>query len=397
MTPSALRCPRCDLPLEPFALDRATTIDTCARCRGAWFDRGELGQTLGTPRDLGDAPPDELPLAAPDAPTCPRCPGVCMLRVPYVVRGNAPSVDLCPHCEGVWTSLPSLARMREIAALRVGARAAGKAPSPAPELPDVRAALSADVRAELPTSLTFRQLAASVPVALACVAVVRSVTLGRFLMQGARVSLHELGHATVAWACGWMAIPLPVGFTSTSGSRSLGVHAMVLAGCGAGAWACARRGVWPVAAGLALYGLVGLVCTWGLGHARQDMIIVWGGCAGEMALGALLVAASLMDVPTWKQWGRVRWVLLALGACAFVDSSLFWRAAAKDWELIPWDAALADEGDMTILRDRYGWDERRITGRYVTLSWACLAAVLGAWGAALLRRRDEAREALRRG
>ncbi len=56
-----------------------------------------------------------------------------------------------------------------------------------------------------------------------------------------------------------------------------------------------------------------------------------------------------------------------------------------------WDSA------MTILRDRYGWDERRITGRYVTLSWACLAAVLGAWGAALVRRRDEAREALRRG
>jgi len=203
-----MRCPRCDLPLEAFALDRATTIDTCARCRGAWFDRGELARKLGTPRDLGDAVPDELPLAAPDAPTCPRCPGVCMLRVPYVVRGNAPSVDLC-----------------------------------------------------------------------------------------------------------------------------------------------------------------------------------FGGCAGEVALGALLMLAALVDVPAWPRWSRYRWVALALGACSFVDASLFWREAAKDWDIIPWDAALADTGDMTILRDRYGWSERVITGRYTGLSKLCLAAVLAAWGAAVARAR----------
>jgi len=385
MPSEALRCPRCDLPLEAFPLDRATTIDTCARCRGAWFDHGELARTLGTPRDLGDAPPDDLPLAAPDAPTCPRCPGVCMLRVPYVVRGNAPSLDLCPHCEGLWTTLPSLAAMREIAALRTRVRVPARAAEPV--LPDVPAALAHDLRIELPAALTLRQTLASVPAALAVVALVRSVTVGELLMRGVRVSLHELGHATVAWACGWTAVPLPIGFTATSGGRSAATHLVVLAACGAIGFFTARARVWPVVGGVALYALTALVATWGFGHARQDLAIVFGGCAGEMTLGALLMAASLMDIPAWPRWARYRWVALALGACSFVDASLFWRSAAKDWELIPWDSALADTGDMTILRDRYGWSEQRITGRYTGLSKLCLAAVLAAWGAAVVRAR----------
>ncbi len=392
MTPSPLSCPRCALALAPFALDRATTLATCADCRGAWFDRGALAQTLGTRRDLGDEPPDDLPLAAPDAPTCPRCPGVCLLRVPYTVRGNAPLVDLCPHCAGLWSSLDALARMRAIAALRAGVRAA----VPPPALPDVAVALAQELHAELPTTLSLPQIAASVPAALAVVAALRSVSPGRFLLQGARVSLHELGHATAAWACGWMALPLPVGFTATSGSRSVAVHLAVLSLCGAGGWAGARRGVWPAAAALALYALASLGCTWSLGPTRQDELIVWAGSAGEMILGALLMVASLCDVPAWRGWARVRWVLLALGACSLVDSALFWRTAAGDWDLIPWDAALADMGDMTILRDRYGWDERRITGRYTATAAGCLGVALVAWLAALVRG-GRARRSARRG
>ena len=216
---------------------------------------------------------------------------------------------------------------------------------------------------------------------------VRSFTLGGFLMRGVRVSLHELGHATVAWACGWTAVPLPIGFTATSGGRSASTHLVVLAACGAGAFFSARKGLHALTAALGLYAVAALVGTWGFGHARQDMAIVFGGCAGEMCLGALLMVAALVDLPAWPRWSRYRWVALALGACSFVDASLFWREAAKDWELIPWDAALADTGDMTILRDRYGWSERAITGRYTGLSKVCLAAVLAAWGAAVARAR----------
>jgi Zn-finger nucleic acid-binding protein len=384
---AALRCPRCELPLEAFALDRATTIDTCARCRGAWFDRGELGQTLGTPRDLGDAPPDELPLAAPDAPTCPRCPGVCMLRVPYVVRGNAPSVDLCPHCEGIWTSLPSLARMREIAALRVNARAprqGRRAAARAPRRPRARwrptSPPSSPPRSPPPARGLRargargggRRCAASTSARSSCAA----------------CACRSTSSATRRWR----------GPAGGRPSRSPSASPPRRAGAASG---CTRWCSRPAARARSL------VCARGCGprsrrralRAREPRVHLGprARAAGhDHRVGRLRGGDGARRAPdggraggraAWRAWARVRWVLLALGACSFVDASLFWRAAAKDWALIPWDAALADTGDMTILRDRYGWSERAITGRYTALSWLCLAGVLAAWGAALLRRR----------
>lgn len=383
--PDALQCPSCHTPLEAFALDRATTLDTCPRCRGTWFDRGELARAIGTPRDLVDPPPEDLPLAAPDAPTCLRCPGVCMLRVPFAVRGDAPSLDWCPQCEGLWTSLPAVAAMRRFVVSTAPKRPAFAAPSPSPSPAPALSPKDFVYDDGLRDELSLRQAAAAFPIAAVVVAVVRSFLLGRILMQGARVSLHELGHATVAWACGWKALPLPVGFTFTTPGRHPLMHLLVLAACGAGgAWAFRRR-AWGFVAFCGLYALAALVGTWALSPERQDMLVTWGGCAGEMWLGGALVALAHQNVPAWPRWQRIRWIALALGACAFVDASLFWRAASRDHELIPWGSALADNGDMDILHDRYGWSESALTGRYVTLSWWVLLMVLTAQGIAVWR------------
>lgn len=375
----APRCPRCRVAFEAFSLDAATELDLCPRCKGAWFDRGELARVLGARRDLAD-PLDDVAPAAPDAPLCPRCPGVCLATVPFARAPGAPTVALCPQCEGVFTPLASLASLRALVERTPRARA----PVALVEAPVAAVAHGAPEGLVDDDALTLRQCALAVPASFGVVALVHGTGVGAFLLQGIRVSLHELGHASVAWACGNVSVPLPIGVTFTVPGRSLTVHAAVLALCAAGVWAGLRARAWALTATCGVYGLASLVCTWGLRETTQDMLRTFGGCAGEMVLGALLVVLAHFAMPARLRWARVRWIALSLGACAFVSAALFWREAARDWDLIPWDAALADTGDMTKLRDGHGWTEAKITARYTALSAWCLAAVLAAQMVALV-------------
>ncbi|MFO0644961.1 MAG: zf-TFIIB domain-containing protein [Polyangiales bacterium] len=381
---AAPRCPRCQVAFEPFAFDAATTLDLCPRCNGAWFDAGELAQVLNTARDLRDVP-DELPAAAPDAPLCPRCPGVCLVSVAYAEVPGAPHLLRCPYCEGHFAPLSSLAAMRAINAAAPRTKPRTEAVVAVRPPPAVPASVTEAVAVPIPKvdpdvhvdqGMTLRQCLLGVPVSFAVVAVVRTTGIGNLLLHGIRVSLHELGHASAAWACGNMSVPLPIGVTYTTPGRSLFVHFVVLALSGAGVWAGLRAKTLAPVLACGAYGVASLVCTWGLSEATQDTVRVFMGCGGELVLGALLVVLAHWEMPPRLQWGRFRWVVLALGACCFVSASLFWREAARDWDLIPWDAALADTGDMTRLRDDHGWNEAKITARYTALSWACLAAIV---------------------
>lgn len=109
-------CPLCENELlRPLRVSHVE-IDTCPRCHGLWFDRGELerfpdrppvrsflamkGQTFSRCRKSGH------PVGRAEAvcPTCRsgpvRCPA-CGERLRRVVTSASP-VDVCPSCEGVW-------------------------------------------------------------------------------------------------------------------------------------------------------------------------------------------------------------------------------------------------------------------------------------------------------
>ncbi|AKJ03876.1 TFIIB-like protein [Archangium gephyra] len=109
-------CPLCEnQPLRPLRVSHVE-IDTCPRCHGLWFDRGELerfpdrpsarsflamkGQTFSRCRKSGH------PVGRAEAvcPTCRsepvRCPA-CAERLRRVVTSASP-VDVCASCEGVW-------------------------------------------------------------------------------------------------------------------------------------------------------------------------------------------------------------------------------------------------------------------------------------------------------
>lgn len=109
-------CPLCENELlRPLRVSHVE-IDTCARCHGLWFDRGELerfpdrppvrsflamkGQTFSRCRKSGH-PVGRAEAVCPACRSGPvRCPA-CGERLRRVVTSASP-VDVCPSCEGVW-------------------------------------------------------------------------------------------------------------------------------------------------------------------------------------------------------------------------------------------------------------------------------------------------------
>lgn len=118
-----MTCPKCSgRQLEPVVVD-GTEVDRCPACGGVWFDKGELGEALRHPRDLGPlvaegsaAAPSRGPAAAlandPD-----RTPGVCprdRRRLLPVQSARYPelTVDACSICGGLWLDGGELASLQ---------------------------------------------------------------------------------------------------------------------------------------------------------------------------------------------------------------------------------------------------------------------------------------------
>lgn len=91
-----MNCPKCALPLvQKRFKERPTDVDYCEKCRGIWFDDGELSTIIGVPaRNLG-APAN----ARPSALRCPRCAKPLVL-FPY--PGTMTLINGCRTCRGVW-------------------------------------------------------------------------------------------------------------------------------------------------------------------------------------------------------------------------------------------------------------------------------------------------------
>lgn len=109
-------CPLCENePLRPLRVSDVE-VDTCPRCHGLWFDRGELERFPDRPpvraflaaarqapsrcRKRGHLVAREQAVCATCRSAPVACPG-CGSRLGRVVT-SACSLDVCPRCEGVW-------------------------------------------------------------------------------------------------------------------------------------------------------------------------------------------------------------------------------------------------------------------------------------------------------
>jgi hypothetical protein len=316
----------------------------------------------------------------------------------------APPTDRCPRCGATRAAGPDCPRCGVI---YDRARPALEAPAPLPVDPGA-AALEAvgDARGPLPgreparwrgevddarRELLARAIAP--PAALLVAWALVSTGAGHALVRTfVAMWVHELGHAVAAWWSGFGALPGPWR-TLVSAERMPLVVIALAAALAVLAWRgfSASRPAWMAlsAAGLAAQ----IVCTL-LRPGAARAWITFGGDAGCMVLGAVLVATMWTDPEGPLARGWLRWGFLGLGACALVDALDTWIRARLDRGLLPLgEIEGVGLSDASTLMDVQGWTAGVLTGRYLTLGVACLAALGVGYVAGLVQARARLRAA----
>ena len=231
----------------------------------------------------------------------------------------------------------------------------------------------------------LRLRAIGLPLALVVAALFSRSQLGHAVQRMLfGMPLHELGHALTAVALGVPAFPLPW-FTPMADGRSVTLTGLLL-GAATSLVVLGRRSErlpWTVAgAALGTAVLLGLLA--GPGPARA--LIAFGGDAGAMVLGTLLMSTLFCGEESAFRRGGLRWGLLVIGAGAFSDVASVWWAARRDPGEIPLGQfETGGLSDASVLVETHGWTEHTLVGRYLAVAGICLGLLAVLWTVRALR------------
>lgn len=200
--------------------------------------------------------------------------------------------------------------------------------------------------------------------------------LGHFMQRTAlSMPLHELGHATTAWWCGFSAIPT-LWKTLIPESRGILPTLIVAVGCGwlvYRGWRGPRMRLAYLGAAFGALQLLGTTASTDTAHAA----ISFGGDAGAMVLGTLLMMTFFVGQDSRLRRGGLRWGLAGIGAAGFVDTFATWWSARTDPDAIPFgEIEGVGLSDPSVLQEVHGWTTSQIVGRYVIVGIVCLAALM---------------------
>jgi hypothetical protein len=355
-------CPTCAAPLE-----QSSDLFVCYSCRASLQPLETLAATLGT---------TAIPIT-PDRFADPigRCPSCAQghLRSARVLGETAAT---CDACAALWLTREQLARLR--------ARVA-RDQSLGASTPDL--ATYAE-RFEKAGRFAFDDVPSrryAYPGALAVGFLAHMLGLSFLVWGTVEMWFHELGHATVAWLSGFVAVPLPFFTIMPRETRSGSVIAIVLGMIGAIAYEAWRRRWWALlvfAGGLAVSQLV-LTVVLNPAQARQ-----WGIFAGEA--GAIVLPTLVMLAfyqPLGWRWDFWRYPVLVVAAIGFVHALFLWTSVARGTGVMPHGSAIGEdsEGDMERLIREFDWTKASLASSYIALTTACLI-VLGVTYLVFLRR-----------
>jgi Zn-finger nucleic acid-binding protein len=125
-------CPKCQQPSlkQKYVSEMNLTVDCCPRCKGIWFDGGELSQAVPEADRRVQIPPNAVRLQA----LCPTC-GRPLYAFPF--PGTRVVIEMCRKCEGLWLDAGEFAAIRQARRRLEEPRA----PAEPAELPGVKGAL----------------------------------------------------------------------------------------------------------------------------------------------------------------------------------------------------------------------------------------------------------------
>ena len=101
-------CPKCqrDSLKQKYVVALDLTVDCCMRCKGTWFDGGELARAMPQADKRLKIPRHAVRLDA----QCPRCK---MLLHTFPYPGTKVVVEMCGNCDGLWLDASEFAAIRK--------------------------------------------------------------------------------------------------------------------------------------------------------------------------------------------------------------------------------------------------------------------------------------------
>jgi hypothetical protein len=194
--------------------------------------------------------------------------------------------------------------------------------------------------------------------------------------------IHELGHAITAWFCGFMAIPGPW-FTSVMEGRSVTVGVLLLGGLVCLFMRSYLRAKWMFVITAIILLVIQFYFTIVISLQKAREWIVFGGDAGNMALGVLLMISFYANSKSSIRTGWTRWGYLIIGAISYMDAFEQWWASRSDPERIPYGENQGSGlSDPSKLVESFGWNQNQMINAYVTLASLCFLLLIAAylWG-----------------
>ena len=197
--------------------------------------------------------------------------------------------------------------------------------------------------------------------------------------------IHELGHASTAWLCGYPALPR-LWVTSWSNERSLMVSfIMGILLMAWGLWSYTKERWLSVLTAFVFF-LTMLVATFGLTTHEAQKWITFGGDAGAMIWGTMLISTLYVERTHRFHIGWLRFGFLIIGVMAFVSASYTWWASLYDFANIPFGLQeYAGLSDSSKLVEIHGWTASQLIHRHLYVSVLCMLFMSGQYGYHLWR------------
>ena len=149
-------------------------------------------------------------------------------------------------------------------------------------------------------------------------------------------------------------------------------------------WAAYRawqieRWFWVASASVALVAVLSLTML--LSPADAQQLIIFGGDGGMLVVGTALMLTVYARADHPVRRNELRWVLVAIGALAFMDAYVVWTGPVS---LLPFGENENGLSDPSVLLEQYSWAVPSLVARYAQVAHACTIVLLIAYAAGLL-------------